>query len=151
MSKQRISELFFSLLLFVSSSPFRWRQPAGLLHVEAARSTCHPVWPFHLNPPPIQSESLPRCLQRNHQSGRFPSGQHHTDLQVEWAPAALPCMCVVVQEQSHAGLWRLPPNNGHHVGCTCHLRLHHQKPKKKQREGGEQDEQEEKKGKSTSV
>lgn len=64
----------FSFIIFASSSPIGWSQPAGLLHVEATRSTCTPVWPLHLNPPQIQSQSLHWRLQRNHHLWWFPRG-----------------------------------------------------------------------------
>lgn len=139
----------FCFILFVSSMAVRWSERAGLLLVEAAGSKRTPVWPLHFNPPPVQSQNLHCCLQRDHQSWRFPSPKHHAGMQGSWAERALLCMRVDVQEQSNARLWRLPPNNGCHAGVTCRLCHHHQeKPKSGQEKGHCQDEQEEEKGKS---
>lgn len=52
-------------------------------------------------------------------------------------------MCVDVQEQSPAGVRRVPLHNGGYAGSAHHLcHRHQEKPNKRQEEGGDQEEEE---------
>lgn len=110
--------MFYSL---VSSSSVRRSQPTGVLLLEAAGSTCPPVWFIHFNPTPKQGQSLSWPLQRYHHSWWFPQRQHHPGMQISWPPPAMHRVRMDVPEQSAAGVWRLPPDNSHHAGGSRHF------------------------------
>lgn len=106
---------------FFASSSAGWSQPEGFLLLEAARSTCPPVWLIHFCPTSKQSQSLRWRLQRHHCSWRFPRWQRHTRVQISRPPPALLRVRMDVPEQSTAGVWGLPPDNSHHAGSSRHL------------------------------
>lgn len=58
-------------------------------------------------------------------------------------------MCVDQQEQTAAGVWRLPLDNSCYVGSGCHSHPHQENPDKGQ--SGEEEKQEEKESEGTSV